>query len=89
MEKSRRLTAGRLSELFGDKSVNIDKFSLTVGYRKVAQETWDDPSQLSEDNRNVIQAYTNGVNDFITGVGYFHDEITAFYLPPEFYALDV
>ena len=36
MEKSRRLTAGRLSELFGDKSVNIDKFSLTVGYRKVA-----------------------------------------------------
>jgi hypothetical protein len=27
------------------------------------------------------------VNDFIDGVGYFHDEISAFYFPPEFYAL--
>jgi acyl-homoserine lactone acylase PvdQ len=29
------------------------------------------------------------VNDFVKGVGYFHEEITAFYLPPEFYALNL
>ena len=89
MEKSRRMTSGRLSEIFGDKSLNVDKFSLTLGYRKVAQETWDDPDSLSDEVRQQLQAYTDGVNDFINGVGYFHDEITAFYLPPEFYALGI
>lgn len=29
------------------------------------------------------------MNDFLEGVGYFHDEITAFYLPPEFIALGI
>ena len=36
-----------------------------------------------------MQAYSDGVNDFLEGVGYFHDEITAFYLPPEFIALGI
>ena len=36
-----------------------------------------------------MEAYSDGVNDFINGVGYFHDEITAFYFPPEFWALEL
>jgi acyl-homoserine lactone acylase PvdQ len=42
MEKQRKLASGRLAEIFGEKAVNMDKFSLSVGYRKAAQETWDD-----------------------------------------------
>jgi len=30
------LASGRLSEMFGEKAVNMDKFSLTVGFRRVA-----------------------------------------------------
>ena len=33
MEKSRRMASGRLSEIFGEKSLEVDKFSLTIGYR--------------------------------------------------------
>ena len=89
MEKSRRLCSGRLAEMFGEKAVNMDKFSLSVGYRKVAQETWDSPDLLTPAQKDDLQAYADGVNDFINGIGYFHEEITAFYLPPEFYALNL
>jgi len=41
------MASGRLSELFGEKALNMDKFSLTVGYRKAAQETWDAPDLLT------------------------------------------
>ena len=36
--------------------------------------------------KQILVAYTNGVNDFLEGIGYLHDEITAFYLPLEFWA---
>lgn len=87
MEKGRRLGAGRLSELFGHKAIGMDKFARTVGYRKVAQETWDDPDSFSQEGRDLLQSYADGVNDYLDGIGYFHDEITGFFLPPEFYAL--
>ena len=32
MEKSRKMTQGRLAELFGEKAINMDKFSLSIGY---------------------------------------------------------
>lgn len=88
MEKQRRLVSGTLSEIFGEKALNLDKFSLSVGYRKVAQQTWES-DQLKDHQKQVLQAYADGVNDFLEGIGYFHDEITAFYYPPEFYALGI
>ena len=52
------------------------------------QKTVDDllknDTKLSIEMRELLGAYTNGINDFLDGVGYFHDEISAFYLPPEF-----
>lgn len=90
MEKGRRLASGRLSELFGKKALGMDKFARTVGHRKIAQETWDDTESdhaLSQEGRELLQAYADGVNDYLEGVGYFHEEITGFFLPPEFYAL--
>jgi len=44
---------------------------------------------LDEKTKKLLQAYADGVNDFIKGVGYFHDEISAFYLPPEFLAFGI
>ena len=89
MEKQRRFTQGRLSEIFGPKTIPIDKFSLSIGFRRVAEETWNTPDLIPNDQRAILEAYADGVNDFIQGVGYFHDEITAFYLPPEFFALGI
>ena len=36
-----------------------------------------------------LQAYADGVNDFLAGVGYFNDEIIAFYLPVEFHVMGI
>jgi len=58
------LTAGRLTELFGEKALDMDKFSLSIGYRKVAKETWDS-DLLNDEHRQFLQSYADGVNDFI------------------------
>lgn len=40
MFKNRAIFSGRLSELFGPDAVQLDKFSRTLGYRRIATETW-------------------------------------------------
>ena len=89
MYKQRALAAGRLSEIFGEKAINMDKFSLAIGYRKVAEQTWNDPGELGEEHRGNLQAYADGVNDYLDGVGFFNEEATAYILPPEFLALGI
>jgi acyl-homoserine lactone acylase PvdQ len=37
MDKMRRLASGRLSEVVGEKGLSIDKFAVTVGFRRIAQ----------------------------------------------------
>lgn len=86
MDKSRKLTSGRLSEFFGEKALDMDKFSLSVGYRRMAEETWNS-DLLPEEDRKILQAYADGVNDFLDGVG--KSESTASYLPPEYLAIGV
>jgi len=87
MEKSRKLTAGRLSEFFGEKALDMDRFSLSVGYRRMAEETWNS-DLIAEEDRKMLQAYADGVNDFLDGVGR-PDDSTAVYLPPEYLAVGV
>ena len=41
MEKSRRLASGRLSEILGEKALGLDKFALIIGYRRIAEKTWN------------------------------------------------
>ena len=50
MEKSRRLVSGRLSEVFGEKAIGMDKFALTIGYLKIAQATWDEKPFIEADD---------------------------------------
>ena len=54
MEKQRRMVNGRLSEIFGEKSLYLDQFALIVGYRKAAEETWNSPNLLDEKSRRIL-----------------------------------
>ncbi|MET9656031.1 penicillin acylase family protein [Streptomyces sp. NPDC006510] len=65
MDVRRHMTAGRLSEMFGSGQVETDSFLRTLGWRKVAQEEYD--NVLSEDTKKNLQAYADGVNAYLKG----------------------
>ena len=62
MEMSRRIGAGRLSELFGADEVSTDSYIRTLGWRQAAQR---DLNAMSPDSIDILQAYADGVNDWI------------------------
>lgn len=84
MVKTRAIFSGTMSEIFGPDALPLDKFSRTLGYRRIAEETW---KTLPEENKQVLQAYADGVNDFIKNVKL--SEGSASLLPPEFYLLQL
>ena len=62
MEVNRRISSGRLSEVFGPIAVEIDRFCRRLGmHRSAAAEV----QRLSTHNRRVLDAYALGVNSFI------------------------
>ncbi|MGW2368412.1 penicillin acylase family protein [Streptomyces sp. NPDC001667] len=63
MDVRRHLTAGRLSEMFGEGQVETDAFVRTMGWRKVAQEEYD--TKLSASTKKALQAYSDGVNAYL------------------------
>lgn len=85
MERSRRVVNGKLSEIFGDLALNMDKFSLIVGYKRLAEETM---AALAPREVNYLQKYADGVNDFVASVGLI-GESSANLLPPEFYIFGI
>jgi penicillin amidase len=62
MYKTRAVTQGRVAELFGEKAISIDRFSRTIGFTKIATETWN---SLSQEQKDLLTVYTDGVNDFV------------------------
>jgi acyl-homoserine lactone acylase PvdQ len=40
MFKNRAIFNGELSEVFGADALPIDRFSRTIGYKRIATETW-------------------------------------------------
>jgi penicillin G amidase len=62
MDFRRHVTAGRLSELFGESQVETDTFLRTLGWRRVAQE---ELPLLDPDTRRYLQAYAQGVNAWV------------------------
>ena len=75
MEMNRRIGAGRLSELLGDATLDIDKFQRTLGYYRAAA---GDYAALNARSRMALDAYAAGVNAWL-GAGHT--------LPPEFVLL--
>lgn len=63
MERLRRVSQGSLSEMFGRKTLGIDKFFRTIGLHQTAIEA---EKNLDDDSRELLQSYADGVNDFIT-----------------------
>jgi len=62
MEFHRRVSAGRLSEIFGSATLETDRFLRTVGLRRAAEA---EAAQLDAETKAVLDAYAAGVNAYI------------------------
>ena len=62
MEFWRRIGSGRLSELFGEATLDQDRFLRTLGLVPAAQLTWE---ALDADTQAALEAYAQGVNAYI------------------------
>lgn len=76
MELNRRAAEGRLSEVVGARSLEVDRFMRRVGLGRAARE---EAAQLEQEEREVLEAYCAGVNAFLRG--------HRWRLPPEFLIL--
>ena len=64
MEFQRRVGAGRLAEVVGKQGLVTDKQMRVLGVYAAAQRTYDDA--LSQEVKEIIDAYTAGVNAYLT-----------------------
>ncbi|MBA2679320.1 MAG: penicillin acylase family protein [Ktedonobacteraceae bacterium] len=62
MEFNRRIASGRLSEIFGSLTLELDRFCRRIGMHRAAAI---DVDQLAEHDRRILEAYSSGVNSFI------------------------
>ena len=76
MDMMRRYAAGRLSEIYGKRTLDTDKFMRAHRFETRARDDFD---HLSEPLKKALQAYADGVNSYITQR---HETLS-----PEFYAL--
>ncbi len=63
MDFRRHVTAGRISEWFGEDQVDTDVFIRTLGWRRVAEQEY---GLLSPDARRYLDAYADGVNSYLS-----------------------
>ncbi len=59
MEMNRRIASGRLSEILGSETVNIDRFIRTLGVKRAAEQQFDKYPVAA---KRLLQAYADGVN---------------------------
>lgn len=78
MEMNRRIGAGRLSEILGEKTIATDRFLRTLSVYHFAERT---VAKMAPENLAPLEAYAAGVNAFIAEPGGP--------LPPEFIVLGV
>ena len=62
IEFSRRVAAGRLSEILGEETLKTDRFLRTVGLYRAAQA---DLAVLPAETIDVLQAYADGLNAYV------------------------
>jgi penicillin G amidase len=62
MDVRRHITAGRLSEMFGDTGLDTDEFVRTLGWRRVAEQ---ELALMSAETRDALDAYAEGVNAYL------------------------
>jgi penicillin amidase len=76
MEFQTRATAGRLSELFGERALEFDRRQRRLGIVYAAEKTLE-VWEKDDDTRNMCNAYTAGINAYI-------DELPDSQLPVEY-----
>ena len=62
MDFRRHITSGRLSEWFGNDTLETDEFVRTLGWRRVAEQ---ELALLNPDTRRYLDAFSNGVNAYL------------------------
>ena len=62
MEVWRHISAGRLSELFGESQLDVDRFVRTLGWRQSAER---DLGAIAPETRAIVDAYAEGVNAWL------------------------
>lgn len=62
MELTRRVASGRLSELFGDLTLEIDRAQNKIGHKIMAEAALDN---IAEPYRTYLETYTAGVNAWV------------------------
>lgn len=62
MDLARRAGEGKLSEVFGSKTIPFDKMFRTLGLYKIVEATYPKLNPLS---KKILAAYSKGVNSFI------------------------
>ena len=62
MDILRRTGEGKLSEVFGMKTIEIDALIKAIGINRTANKI---VNNLSPQSRNILQAYSDGINAFI------------------------
>ncbi len=77
MDFMRRAGSGRLSEVVGEATLNIDRFMRTLGFRKLVEENY---AKLPPKLQSAFVAYSAGVNEYIDN----HSST----LSPEFHLLN-
>jgi penicillin G amidase len=63
MDLSRRLARGELSEIFGKRTLQVDTENRKLGFSELAERGIQ---ELDPESRQVLAAYTRGVNAFIS-----------------------
>ena len=66
MDVRRHVTAGRLSELFGEETLETDRVVRTMGWRRVAEREW---AVIEPRTRAALEAYADGVNAYLDSHG--------------------
>jgi len=64
MELTRRIAAGRLSEIFGKKLLKVDRFFSGLGIEEAADKTIENLDKTAQ-SYLLTEAYLEGVNQFI------------------------
>jgi penicillin amidase len=84
MELFRRVAQGRLSELFGDPTLETDRFLRTLGLDRAARQTAD---ALDDETRAMVQRYVDGVNERVRSLPRLPPEMRLLGLTPEPWSL--
>ena len=90
MDVLRRIASGRLSELFGDVTIEQDKRMRLMGLYRSAVDTYNYLRDSHEYDKEleILEAYTDGVNqyiDYIKDLGVYPIEYTLLGVEPEYW----